>query len=174
LAGLPRLRDDFTPVSKNSGNEFLSLPFVFGNTIRLKAPARRPALPLLHKIRPAEMVVAKKSALQIVTANLLLEGASVFLSEQGWTTDHHAAMVARDRDEAEALEKRGQVDEAANLVVGVYRIDVEIDGDGRPEPIHYREKLRVRARPSFWPDAARSRSASPAVTGLGETTHVSL
>ena len=117
--------------------------------------------------------MAKKSALQIVTANLLLEGASVFLSEQGWTTDYHVAQVARDPAEAAALEKLGQADEVANKVVGVYMVDVELDGDGRPEPIHYREKLRVRARPSFWPDTATPRLA-PSASGLGENHHVSL
>lgn len=119
--------------------------------------------------------MAKKSALQILTANHLLEGASVFLSEQGWTTDHYAARIARDKDEAAALEQLGQAAEAENLVVGVYMVDVELDGDGRPEPIHYREKLRVRARPSFWPDAAHQpRPVMTAASDLGEPAHVSL
>ena len=117
--------------------------------------------------------MAKKSALQIVTANHLLEGASVFLSERGWTTDHRVATVARSPDDADALEKLGQADEIANLVVGVYRVDVEMDGDGCPEPIHYREKLRVRARPSFWPDAVQ-RPVSRSGSGLGENTYVSI
>jgi hypothetical protein len=118
--------------------------------------------------------MAKTSALNIVTANHLLEGTSVFLSDQGWTTDHSAALIARSTDEAAELEKRGLSDEAANKVVGVYLVAVSIGEDGRPEPIHYREKMRVRARPSFWPDAAVPQSHLRAVSGAGDQHHVSL
>jgi hypothetical protein len=104
-----------------------------------------------------EMIMAKSSALNIVTANHLLEGASIFLGEDGWTTDHHAAKLAASPDEAAALEALGRADEAANKVVGVYLVAVEMGEDGRIEPVHFREKLRVRARPSFWPDGAKSR-----------------
>jgi hypothetical protein len=99
--------------------------------------------------------MAKKAALQIVTANHLLEGHSIFLGEDGWTADHHLATVARTPDEAASLEALGRVDEDGNQVVGVYLVAVELDEDGNPEPTHYREKMRVRARPSFWPDAVR-------------------
>lgn len=96
--------------------------------------------------------MAKKSANQIVTANHLLEGNSIFLGENGWTADHRAARIAHGNDEAVALELLGKADEDGNKVVGVYLVDVAIDENGRPEPIHYREKMRVRARPSFWAD----------------------
>ena len=96
--------------------------------------------------------MAKKAALQMVTANHLLEGHSVFLSPNGWTTDHRAARIAADAAEAAALELAGKGDEEANHVVGVYLVEVMLDDNGHPEPTHYREKLRVRARPSFWPD----------------------
>jgi hypothetical protein len=117
--------------------------------------------------------MAKASPLNIVTANHLLEGTSVFLSEHGWTTDHFAARIAGNAEEAAALEKLGLADEAANKVVGVYLVAVTLGEDGRPEPIHYREKMRVLARPSFWTDALKSQAAR-GMSGGGDTQHVSL
>jgi hypothetical protein len=108
------------------------------------------------------MSMARKSAFNIVTANHLLEGDSIFLSDNGWTRDHRAARIAHGADEAAELEARGQLDEAANQVVGVYLVAVEIEEDGRPEPIHFREKMRVLARPSFW--AAPATAHAPART----------
>ena len=108
--------------------------------------------------------MAKKSAFNIVTANHLLEGDSIFLSNDGWTRDHRKALIAHGAEEAAELEARGQLDEAGNKVVGVYLVAVELNDDGRPEPIHYREKMRVLARPSFWtapasPQASREFAA---------------
>jgi hypothetical protein len=104
--------------------------------------------------------MAKKAALQIVTANHLLEGHSVFLSAEGWTTDHRRARIAASAEEAVVLERTGKVDEDANYVVGVYLVEVALDDSGYPEPTHYREKLRVRARPSFWPDEPSARAGA--------------
>jgi hypothetical protein len=117
--------------------------------------------------------MAKKTPLQIVTANHLREGHSVFLGENGWSTDHHQARIAETAEDASALEALGRTDEDANYVVGVYLVAVELDGDGNPEPTHYREKLRVRARPSFWPEPLRQRSIAGGIKN-GEAQHVSL
>lgn len=121
-----------------------------------------------------EMTMAKKSAFNIVTANHLLEGHSIFLAEDGWTSDHRAARIASGTEEAAALEALAQTDEEANRVVGVYLVAVEVDGEGSPEPVHYREKMRVRARPSFWPDAVKARPARFAASEFGKTQHVSI
>ncbi len=118
--------------------------------------------------------MAKKPALQIVTANHLLEGHSIFLGEDGWTTDHHASRVAVTAEEAAALEAYGRVDEDANYVVGVYLVAVEFGADGNPEPTHYREKMRVRARPSFWPDPVKQRAKAVKQKRDGEANHVSV
>lgn len=118
--------------------------------------------------------MAKKSAYKIVTANHLLEGHSVFLSEDGWTADHRKSRIAYGADEAAELEALGQVDEDANIVVGVYLVDVSLEGEGCPEPIHYREKMRVRARPSFWPDAVKTQTRPTVQNAQGEDWHVSL
>jgi hypothetical protein len=99
--------------------------------------------------------MASKHSIAILTANHLLGGHSVFLSREGeWTGDCRLARVARTPEEAASLEAAGRASEEANEVVGVYLVDVEIDAKGLPFPTHYRERMRVRARPSFWPDAA--------------------
>ena len=117
--------------------------------------------------------MAKKSALHIVTANHLLDGDSIFLGEDGWTTDHRAARVANGADEAAALEALGRVDEDGNKVVGVYLVAVELDAAGRAEPVHYREKMRVLARPSFWPSPAKAAKSVRLMADAG-SRHVSL
>lgn len=118
--------------------------------------------------------MAKQSAYKIVTANHLLEGHSVYLGEDGWTADYRESRIAHGTDEAAALEALGRVDEDANYVVGVYLVDVALDGEGCPEPIHYREKMRVRACPSFWPDAVKSQSRPTGRKVQREDWHVSL
>lgn len=118
--------------------------------------------------------MAKQSAYKIVTANHLLEGHSVYLGEDGWTADYRESRIAQGAEDAAALEALGRVDEDANYVVGVYLVDVDLDDDGRPEPVHYREKMRVRARPSFWPDAVKTQSR-PALRDAGRgDLHVSI
>ena len=109
--------------------------------------------------------MANETALKIVTANYLVEGYSVFLGADGWITDYKSAFIAANLNEAAALEAVARGDEAANRVVGVYLVDVELDGDGRPEPIRYREKLRASAKPSFWPDAPIAHAASRTARG---------
>ncbi len=118
--------------------------------------------------------MAKTSAFHIVTANHLLEGHSIFLADDGWTSDHRSARIASGAEQAAALEALGRVDEDGNRVVGVYLVAVEVDEDGHPEPTHYREKMRVRARPSFWPDPVKPRTPAYAQGGNREVQHVSL
>jgi hypothetical protein len=119
--------------------------------------------------------MAKKAALQIVTANHLTEGHSVFLTDEGWSVDHHQARIASSTEEAAGLEAIARKDEDANLVVGVYLVEVALDAGGRPEPTHYREKLRVRARPSFWADGPRLAVATlKSSNAFPEAAHVSV
>ena len=114
--------------------------------------------------------MAKKTSLQIVTANHLTEGHSVFL---GWTANHHLARIASSAEQAAALEGEAKRYEDGNLVVGVYLVDIVLDEHGLPEPTHYREKLRVRARPSFWTDELVSRAVRPSRAVAG-AAHVSI
>lgn len=117
--------------------------------------------------------MAKKAALQIVTANHLTGGHSVYLTEDGWSADHHQSIIAPTAEEAASLEATAKKDEDRNLVVGVYLVEVALDEAGLPEPTHYREKLRVRARPSFWADSPIAASRKPA-HAFAEGAHVSL
>jgi hypothetical protein len=117
--------------------------------------------------------MAKKSALHIVTANHLLDGDSIYLSDDGWTKEFGSARVANSADEAAALEAAGRLDEAGTKVVGVYLVAVEYDEDGQAQPIHYREKMRVLARPSFWPSPVKAAKSARAVADA-EGRHVSL
>lgn len=116
----------------------------------------------------------KKPSMQIVTANHLLEGHSVYLAEKGWVEDYRLARIAASADDAAAFEAAGRADEEANLVIGVYLVDVEMDADGAPQPTHYREKLRVRARPSFWPDEPLRKLGARSMPAQPEGGHVSL
>jgi hypothetical protein len=81
---------------------------------------------------------------QILLASHLADGEVLFLGKEGWERDHAKACVARDREEASALETFGKAEIAANRVVDVYLADVEIGADGVPTPLHYREKMRIK------------------------------
>jgi sulfite reductase (NADPH) hemoprotein beta-component len=94
-----------------------------------------------------------KSAPQIsvLTANRLGDGIVVFLDFEGaWSEDIALAVVARDPDEARALEDRGAYDSARNLVVEPYLVEVR-EADGHLTPIRYRERVRA-AGPSILDD----------------------
>ena len=88
--------------------------------------------------------MAKPTHPQILMASDLRDGEVLFLSAEGWVRDARAAAVARDATEAAALEARGKADVAANRVVDVYLADVAVDAGGAPEPLHYREKMRIK------------------------------
>jgi hypothetical protein len=104
--------------------------------------------------------ITPKNAAKILTANDLLSGLSVYFSKTGaWTTDPRDARVAHDAEAEASLTDAGKAAAAANKVVGAYLVEVRKAADGSHEPIHYRERLRAQAQPSFWlprPSAAKS------------------
>lgn len=81
---------------------------------------------------------------QILLASDLADGEVLFLGASGWERDHAKARVARDKEEAAALEAFGKAEIAANRVVDVYLADVEVNATGVPTPLHYREKMRIK------------------------------
>ncbi len=81
---------------------------------------------------------------QILLASDLSDGEVLFLGLSGWERDHAKARVARDKEEAAALEAFGKAEIAANRVVDVYLADVEISANGVPTPLYYREKMRIK------------------------------
>ncbi|MFZ5608563.1 MAG: DUF2849 domain-containing protein [Pseudomonadota bacterium] len=81
--------------------------------------------------------------LKILTANHLQNGHVVFLGEDGaWSPRLAAARLARDGEEAAALEAEGEAAQAARRVVGPYLIEVEATAEG-PLPLRGRERIRV-------------------------------
>jgi len=81
---------------------------------------------------------------QILLASNLHDGEVMFLGKSGWERDVRRARVAHDATAAAELEKIGLAEYAANRVVDVYLADVEIEPDGAPAPVHYREKMRIK------------------------------
>jgi hypothetical protein len=97
---------------------------------------------------------------QVITANDLVEGDSVFLGAAGWTRDVARAAVATTEEEATRLEAEGQRAERDNRVVGVYRVAVSLDS-GVPVPTLRREQIRASGLPtiSVGPAARIARAA---------------
>jgi len=83
---------------------------------------------------------------QSLTANTLRDGLNVWLTpEFEWSMDYKEALQTEDKAVIEKMNEIGERDELANLVVGVYFIDVEPDSG---LPVRYREKFRVKG-PSY-------------------------
>ncbi len=107
--------------------------------------------------------MAKAYVPQVVTANLLLSGRSVFLGADEWTSDIALARIAGDAHEAHELLEHAL--KQPGLVVGPYLVDVTIGEDSRPVPVEMRERMRVTG-PSI--DVSRERycaQANGACTG---------
>lgn len=92
---------------------------------------------------------------QVVTAQDLVEGDSLFLGPEGWTARIAEARVAATPEEAEALEAEARKGETANHVLGVYMVPVRLAG-GSPWPVARREQIRAQRAPTIpvGPDAA--------------------
>jgi len=87
---------------------------------------------------------------KIITANHLIVGDVVFLTEDGWSPNVDRACIADDEAALASLEARAAEAEAANVVVGPYAIEVRREGS-RVLPQHYREVMRTRG-PTVRPD----------------------
>jgi len=79
-----------------------------------------------------------------ITANALLEGDVIYLSQGGdWVRDLRLACAYTDKETAEAALEQAAKD---GSVVGAYLTDVRL-GEHGPEPTHFREEFR-RTGPS--------------------------
>lgn len=84
---------------------------------------------------------------KVVTANALLEGDAVWLTEDDrWS---------RDMAEAELIEDEAVADDRllfamsqSNIVVGAYLVDAETGNNG-PIPTHFRETFRTRGPSNY-------------------------
>lgn len=83
---------------------------------------------------------------QALTANNLREGYVVWLTEtMEWSADYDDVFLTEDEATIEKMQAQGEADDLANLITGVYFIDVD------PEtglPARYRERFRVKG-PSY-------------------------
>jgi len=85
---------------------------------------------------------------KVVTANHLIEGDVVYLTESDeWT--RHLSEAEVITDEAHAQLRQLQAEAETETVIGVYLADVTPGATG-PEPTHFREDFR-RTGPSNYP-----------------------
>ncbi len=91
---------------------------------------------------------------QILFASDLARGDVVFLGADGWERDHLRAKIAYDKQQAAALEAIGKAAIAENRVVDAYLVDVDVNAQGAPTPLHFREKARI-AGPSVRRDLGK-------------------
>ena len=93
---------------------------------------------------------------KIVTANALLEGDVVYLTEDGrWTREHSEAELIED--EAHAAIRLLDAQSRPAEVVGSYLADAR-RGPRGPEPVHFREAFRTRG-PSNYPHGKQAQHA---------------
>ncbi len=92
--------------------------------------------------------MARAFSPKVVTANALLEGDVVYLTDDDrWTRNHTEAELIED--EAIAQLRLLEAQKRAAEVVGAYLADAKLGPQG-PEPIHFREAFRTRG-PSNYP-----------------------
>ncbi len=90
----------------------------------------------------------KPFAPKVVTANALLEGDVVWLTEDDqWTRKISEAELLTDQAHADLRLIEAQA--RANEIVGAYLADAKSGANG-PEPTHFREAFRTRG-PSNYP-----------------------
>ena len=91
---------------------------------------------------------------KVLTANHLLSGEVVFLSEgELWTPKIEEALVAENQEEENWLEKAGKRALGSQIVVEPYLIDVVHQG-GEIEPVRLREQIRTLG-PTVRPDLGK-------------------
>ena len=85
----------------------------------------------------------RKSKIKVLTANDLLSGEVVFLTDDGnWSPHISQAAVVEAPEAIAALEAAGASGERERIVVASYLVDVERGPDG-PVPVRVREHLRT-------------------------------
>lgn len=93
--------------------------------------------------------MSRKFLPQIVTANDLLDGDNVyFTSKFTWSLEPNGAIVATTIEQAE--DYLAIAIEQSSKIIGAYLIDVLVDGDGQPSPIHFREQFRTRGPSNYF------------------------
>jgi Protein of unknown function (DUF2849) len=104
--------------------------------------------------------VSRRFTPKVVTANALLEGDVVYLSDDDrWVRDHREAELLEDEAHAQLrlLSAQGRERE----VVGPYLADAVAGPDG-PEPVHFRESFRTRGPSNYLLGKQARATARPA------------
>ncbi len=84
---------------------------------------------------------------KVVTANALLEGDVIYLTEDDqWSRSLKDAEIIEDEAHGDLRVLFGQ--SQPDDVVGVYLIDVDITYNG-PEPTHFREEFRTKGPSNY-------------------------
>lgn len=80
--------------------------------------------------------------MKILTANRLTDGECLWYAEGGWAETIEGAEIAADKDAEARLEAIGKAAFAANFVLDVAMVDVELV-DGAIRPTRLRERIRA-------------------------------
>ncbi|MEM7259645.1 MAG: DUF2849 domain-containing protein [Pseudomonadota bacterium] len=89
------------------------------------------------------MANSHADALQVITANHLLNGAVVYwCSNNEWAGNLRDAAIFDNRQQAQST--IDQLGTNADNVVGIEPIGVNSSADSGPEPLRLRERLRAR------------------------------
>ena len=84
---------------------------------------------------------------KVITANALLEGDAVWLTESNtWTRDIREAELITDEAHGDLRILEAQA--RAAEIAGVYLVDAKLGEDG-PEPVHFREEFRTRGPSNY-------------------------
>jgi hypothetical protein len=101
---------------------------------------------------------------KIVTANALIEGNAVYLTEDDrWSPDHAEAELLTD--EAHAQLRLLQAESQPGLVVGAYLAEARPGGNG-PEPRHFREAFRTRGPSNYFHGKQAETRAPDLIPGI--------
>ena len=91
--------------------------------------------------------MARQFTPKVVTANDLIEGDVIYLTEDDrWSRHHHEAELIEDEAHADIrmIFAAGQ----GNRAVGVYLADAVLGPQG-PEPVHFREVFRAKGPSNY-------------------------
>jgi Protein of unknown function (DUF2849) len=92
--------------------------------------------------------MSKAFAPQVLTANRLRAGDTVYLAaNDDWVPELARASVALNAAELDALKKIAERAVAAQHVVGVYEMDVDLAA-GAPQPTSVKERIRAARGPT--------------------------
>ncbi len=88
--------------------------------------------------------MAKPFTPKVVTANALLEGDVIYLTESGWSRELEEAEVLTDPAHADLR----LLEAHAADIVGPYLAEVILQ-DGIPVPTHFREEFRTKGPSNY-------------------------